>query len=1039
MLIVMHAANSNATLSPQLSPSDSHTYLTIAERLSGPSHPSSLLVSAQVLSQHFNNADILLGVINSENQTFERTAAYKHQADILSNESAVFNLNKTQLQTLVQPQSKLGPRKDKALYQKITSCIKDKVPLIKRTLNTFSFPIQNEEGYQACGFVAMSLANSDCLDQSSLELVVKSWELFSIALQRLENETNTRQEVKSLNSIINISQSIYATWNELTGWHYHNVNGLANLGFNKDDIDIRWIQKHNPIHPDDWKASVLLFNDLMNNAKEYQHHYRTVGPTGKTHWYHSVCTVVQKNNRGGAKQTAAISRDVTKLKLAELSAVEALQREQWIVQQTHKIFNCVDYKALSACLKPIGEYLNVSRCVVRVVDPTTQRCNLVAEWHHPDETSLAELFPEMTSQTGIGWIERLIKLGDAYVVNNFEEEVPNQKLLDYHQAINSNATLTQPIIVNNELIGYLAVLDREVRYWSETDIHITQVISDTIHMTITRNRLLEDLRESEARTQLAMQDSTYSLWDHDIVTNKFFLSHQFYSTLGYQDSLTISRPRDILKLIHPDDRRRVFSAYSKQVNSDSGDISIELRIQRKDTSYSWILMRGKVVERYPKGLPMQVMGINMEINKLKETLNELRIAREKAEVANQSKSEFLERMSHEIRTPMNAILGMSYLTLDTILHKEQHSHLEDIENAAKSLLHVIDDILDFSKIESGELSIIKEIFDVNTMVKRLLKLFTVRAEQSGNELQFNITDDIPQTLVGDPNRVGQIITNLLSNALKFTQGGTVSVSVQVAESDDLANTISLLFSVSDSGIGLNEQQLQKLFDPFTQAEGSTTRKYGGTGLGLSICKHLVEMMGGSIHAISLPNVGTTFHFTIVFDQHQQIGSQENSVKKEISGQDAIYSPDIFIGKKVLLTEDNVVNQRVAIGILKKFHIEVVTANNGQEALFILYASEPKDFDAILMDIEMPILDGLETAKAIRMMPNFSQVPIIAMTAHAMVGDKERCLAAGMNDHIPKPINPQALQNSLAQFWNIENKLLISPLSDSTSRSGKLDF
>lgn len=1016
---------------PTLTPSENNIYFELARHLSGPTLESSLLAAIQTLSEYFGNADLLLGILHPDQFVFDRQAIYKQSTKTFDLARQKIGLTEDDIQFFSEEQLKLRPRKNKALYQSISAVSNKKNIALNRTMRIVTCGISRSDGVDAQGLIAIS--GDEQFNKSNEELLMESWELLSSSLTRYEYEKKLLQEAETQNNIINISQSIYTTWNGLTGWRYHNVNGLANIGFNKEDIDIRWIQKHNPLHPDDWKASISLYNNIVNKCEEYRHHYRAVGPTGKTHWYFSECTVAQENGRGGAMQTTAISRDVTKLKLAEIAAVEALQREKWIVKQTHEIFNCADNQSLSECLKPLGEYLGITRCVVRVVDAETKHCNLVAEWFHPDEESIAESFPELTSQMSIRLIERLAKTGEPYTVNHFEKEVTNKKTLNYHKAINASSSLAQPIVADGELIGYLAVLDKNPHYWSETETHIIQVIADTIHMTITRNRLVENLREAQARTQLAMQDATYSLWDHDLLNNNLFLSSEFYSTLNYHEELKITQPNQLLKLIHPKDRIKAIRTYSKQIQSGNGEISIELRIKRKNNSYSWILMRGKVVERDKNGIPTQVMGINMEINQQKETLEELHVARERAEEANQSKSEFLERMSHEIRTPMNAILGMSYLMLDTELQKEQKNHLEDVEAAAKSLLHVIDDILDFSKIESGELAIVKEKFNIYTMITRLLKLFTVRAEQSGNQLKFNITDEIPQFVIGDPHRVGQIITNLLSNALKFTQDGTVSISVQIAELNEQNNNISLLFSVSDSGIGLNEKQLKNLFTPFTQAEGSTTRKYGGTGLGLSICKHLVEMMGGSIHAISLPNVGTTFHFTIVFDRYQQAEKSDALDSQSIKKPENSIDPEIFIGKKVLLTEDNIVNQRVANGILKKYQIDVITANNGQEALYILSASEGNEFDAILMDIEMPVLDGLETAKAIRKMPKFSQIPIIAMTAHAMVGDKERCLQAGMNDHIPKPINPKLLLKSLTTCWSRTHATETTPLTSTPTR------
>ena len=822
-------------------------------------------------------------------------------------------------------------------------------------------------------------------------------------------------ETAQLSSVVNISDSIYATWHEKAGWQYHNINGFIKLGFDPKDFDVSLIQKNNPMHPEDWQASLQKFKDLLQKGISYQHDYRAVGLNNEILWYHAKTTLAEKNSYGGAKMFTSVSRDITGSKQAEQKAIKALQLEQWLADQTHRIYQGQNFEGFVPALKALSEYLNLKRCSIRIVDPETKLFNLVAEWHEPSLTSLAELFPDLTSQTGYGWVEALVEYGDATIVNNIEIDEPSRKLRNYYRAISCHALISQPMIADGKLIGYLATLNESPRKWTADEIHLTKVIADAFHITITRNRLLDELRESEARMQLAMVNSTYRLWDHDLTKNTFFTSPHFYTSLGYEEKEIPPTYAAFLDLLHPEDRKRVLNLNDNLQFINEGIINEELRMRKKDGSYSWSLGKGRVVKWSKNKTPLQVMGINVDINQYKETLEELNKTRQKAEKANLSKSEFLERMSHEIRTPMNAILGMSYLALDSELNREQRSNLEDIESAAKSLLHVIDDILDFNKIESGELDFIEKDFDLHETVHKILKLFAVRAVESDNQIKVVIADDIPQYVIGDANRVSQVITNLVSNAVKFTRHGSIEISLQKAEVDEKKDTVNILFSVSDSGIGLTPDQQKTLFQPFTQAEESTSRKFGGTGLGLSICKHLVERMGGSIHAISLANVGTTFHFTIVFKQFHA-SDVELPIDPNVENIFTQNQIDVFQNKRVLLTEDNIVNQRVATGIMHKFGIEVVTANNGQEALFILQASNPKDFDAILMDIEMPILDGIETTKKIRTLKKFDNIPIVAMTAHAMLGDKERCIEAGMNEYIPKPINPNIIQDVLKKIW-----------------------
>ncbi|MEX1031985.1 MAG: ATP-binding protein [Cellvibrionaceae bacterium] len=839
-------------------------------------------------------------------------------------------------------------------------------------------------------------------------------ELLFAATNHCINDSNSRAMADNLGDILNFSDSIYTSWNEKAGWQYHNVNGLVQLGYRKKDLNLRSLEAHNPMHPDDWHEAYRLFNSTLQKGTGHEHEYRAVGQNGETHWYHYDVTVTEKNEQGGAREFVSISRNITTVRATAKAAVERANREKWLVAKAKAIFSCNDFESLNEILREVGSYLGVDRCTVRVVDPETLYCNLVAEWHKPGLEAIADMFPDVTSQTGTGWIGRLIALGETYVVNSFRAEVPSKKILAYHRAINTDACVTQPMIYGHELTGYLAILNEQPRQWTDADRRVAKEIADAIHMTILRNRLLDELRATDERFKLAMENSTHGLWDHDAVNRTIYYSPHFYEMLGYprQDHpIPIER---MLDYIDPVDHHVLFETSKRQYKAGQKEVYMELRHRKRDGSVVWILARGQVVKQDDRGRPLRVVGVNMDITKQKETLAELRQARERADVANRSKSIFLERMSHEIRTPMNAIIGMSYLTLGTALNQDQQMYLQDIDDAAKSLLHIIDDILDFSKIEAGELTIVDERFNLKRELQRIVNLMSVRAAQAQNQLNHTIDDDVPEHVVGDKHRLGQILINLLGNAIKFTKQGTVSLAVHCSELDPRINSVTLQFSVKDSGIGLSDTQIATLYEPFVQAEGSTARKYGGTGLGLSISKHLVEMMGGSIRCTSSVDVGTTFAFTIVFKQQQMLDAIGGHGTAEPWHDPALPKRAPFTQRRVLLAEDNPVNQRVAKGILARIGIETVTAVNGQEAIDLLYEAGPGVFDAVLMDIEMPVLDGLAATRAIRLQEHFHNLPIVAMTAHAMMGDRERCLAAGMDDHIPKPVNPETVLQVLSR-------------------------
>ncbi|MBN2297254.1 MAG: PAS domain S-box protein [Deltaproteobacteria bacterium] len=646
----------------------------------------------------------------------------------------------------------------------------------------------------------------------------------------------------------------------------------------------------------------------------------------------------------------------------------------------------------------------------RALSESEQRYRLLAEnikdliWTSDLDLNFTYLSPSVKAMTG-ATVEEALQLNIRHVMNKETFKMIRSEVDAVLEQVRMGRSQNEKTVrlefehTRSDGTTFWADVNASVQFDSKGEpigfVGITRDVTDKINAENER-------KKNEMKYHTILESIEEGYYEVDMSGRLIFFNDTFYRMIGYSKHEMIGmRYRKFMDRINA---KKVLGVFSRVFSSGRPEMGFGWEFIKKDGSRiqvesSVMLMKGS------DGEPAGFRGVLRDVTQRKQG-EELKAAMIKAEAENRAKSEFLANMSHEIRTPLNGIIGMAELALDTPVDENQRSILNAINRESDTLLNLINDILDFSKIEAEKLEFENIDFDLRVLIEDLASSFAIRSEKKGLEFFSFLSPEVPAHIIGDPGRLRQVLTNLASNALKFTGKGDIFIKAEMKREFD--DKVEILFTVRDTGIGIPIDKQDKIFESFTQADGSTTRKYGGTGLGLTISKRIVEVMGGQIGVTSSEGHGSTFWFTAVFEKQQEARS--------------VYAiKEIDLGSlNVLIVDDNETNRYILMEYLKTWGCRAVESTGGEEALSMLAAASASDqpFDLILMDFHMPGMDGFELTEKIREMPTCNKVPIILLTSMGEHGDSNYCRAIGIQGYLPKPTRRDDLRRAIVSVMGL---------------------